>query len=144
MSTIQTSTIIHRPVEQVFEFTYNPQKRRLWQPEAVELIEDNAGDSRDHTHKKVSGWAGLKLDVIDETKEFVPNQRHVTHTRETHGRFTVQSRWDFEVVPDGTRVVIHHEVMLNGWMKLASPILMLAARRKVDGDLARLKTALEG
>ena len=145
MEKIQASTWIHQPVERVYAYVCDPQTRRQWQPEAVESIPlaSDSGEMGARSHNKVRGWAGLTLEVIQETQEFVPNRRFAHKLSEVHGLIDSCSEWDFEVVNDGTRVTIQHAVDLHGWLRLAAPVFVPAARRKVEADLVRLKKRLE-
>jgi uncharacterized protein YndB with AHSA1/START domain len=145
MKKIQASTIIHQPVEKVFEFMWNPQTIRLWLPEPNESIplatetEQLVARSRN----KVRGWAGITLEYIQKTTEHIPNRKLYTELHEIHGWFISQSHWDFETVAAGTQITVQHDVELHGWLWLVSPIFFLMAQKKVEGDLIRLKKVLE-
>lgn len=145
MNTIRVSTTIHQPVEKVFKFTWDPQTIRLWLPEPSESIPLASGTEPTvaRSHTKVRGPVGLTLEMIQETIEFVPNHRYISRAHEIHGWIVSQSRWDFEPVPEGTRVTVQHDVELHGWLQWGGPIFFLIARKKVEGDLLRLKKLLE-
>jgi uncharacterized protein YndB with AHSA1/START domain len=143
---IKASVMILRPVEQVLAVAWDPKKRYLWLPEKIDRLPLAPGESGDgrRTRSRVHGWAGLKLEITQECQEIVPDRQYVFHTRECHGWFTSQEQWDYEPVPDGARVSVQHEVSMHGWLKLAGPVLILAARKKVKDDLVRLKRLVEG
>jgi len=145
MKKIQASTIIHQPVEKVFEFTWDPQTIHLWLPEPSESIPlaTEKEQARDRSRNKVRGLAGITLEYIQETMEFVPNCRFYARLREIHGWIISQSHWDFETVPEGTQITVQHDVELHGWLRLLSPILFPISRKKVENDLIRLKEILE-
>jgi len=145
MSTIQASTTISQPVERVFEFIWNPQNQRLWQPETIENLPlaSEPGQAIGKSRTKVRGWAGLTMEVVEETKEFEVNRRVTAKTSEVHGWITSQNQWDFEPAAGGTQVSVRHEVELHGWLRLLGPLFLPAAQRKVENDLRRLKKILE-
>ena len=145
MKKIQAITIIHQPVEKVFEFTWNPQTIHLWLPEPSESIPlaTETEQAVTRSRNKVRGWAGITLEYIQETKEYVPNRRFYTRICEIHGWIISQSHWDFEMVAEGTQITVQHDVELRSWLRLVSPIFFLMAQKKVEGDLIRLKEILE-
>jgi hypothetical protein len=56
------------------------------------------------------------------------------------------SAWDYRLVEsegDGTRFTYATQAELSGLYKLLSPLVVWAFRRRVKGDLARLKEILE-
>jgi uncharacterized protein YndB with AHSA1/START domain len=145
MKKIQASTIIHQPVEKVFEFMWDPQTIRLWLPEPNDSIPLATGPEGAVTcsRNKVRGWAGITFEYIQETKEYVPNRKIYTQICESHGWFISQSHWDFETVVEGTQITVQHDVESHSWLRLVSPILFLMAQNKVEDDLIRLKKILE-
>jgi hypothetical protein len=145
MKQIKASTIIHQPVKKVFEFMWDPQTIRLWLPEPNEILPPASGADQSivRTRNKVRGWAGITLEYIQETKELIPNRKFDTELRETHGWFNSQNHWDYKTVAEGTQVAVRHNVELHSWLRLVSPIFFPIARKKVEGDLIRLKNVLE-
>jgi uncharacterized protein YndB with AHSA1/START domain len=145
MKQIQASTIIHQPVEKVFEFMWDPQTIRLWLPEPNESIP--LATEKDSTivrsRNKVRGWAGISLEYTQETKEYIPNRKFYTQLREVHGWFISQSHWDYKPVAAGTQITVQHAVELRSWLRLLSPIFFLTAQKKVEGDFTRLEKVLE-
>jgi uncharacterized protein YndB with AHSA1/START domain len=143
---IKASVMILRPIVQVLAVAWDPQKRYLWLPEKIDRLPLAPGESGDgrRTRSRVHGWAGLALEITQECQEVVPNRQYVFNTRESHGWFTSREQWDYEPLPDGTQVTVQHDVSLHGWLKLAGPVLIPAARKKVKDDLVRLKGLVEG
>ena len=145
MKTIQSTILIHQPVERVFEFFMDPQKDPVWQPEVVEssTLEAEPGGAGVRTRTKARGFAGLTLEVIGETLECVPNQKLTSRMREVHGWINSLSQWRFESAADGTQVTVQHDVELHGWLRLLGFLVVAGAQRKIDGDMLRLKELLE-
>ena len=146
MAKIKASVMILRPVEQVLAVAWDPQKRYLWLPEKIDHLPLAPGESEDGSRirSRVHGWAGLTLEITQECQEVVPDRQYAFNTRESHGWFTAREQWDYEPVPDGTRVTVQHEVAWHGWLKLAGPVFIPAARKKVKNDLVRLMKLVEG
>ena len=146
MVKIKASVMILRPFEQVLAVAWDPQKRYLWLPEKIDRLPPTPGESGDRrrTRSRVHGWAGLTLEITQECQEVVPDRQYVFITRESHGWLTSREQWDYEPVPDGTRVTVQHDVSLHGWLKLVGPVFIPAARNKVKNDLVRLKRLVEG
>lgn len=146
MDTIQATALFHQPVERVFALAFDPQKMLQWQPdvrsmESTPLPPEPGGPARSRV--KARSKIGPALEVVEEVTEFVPNQRRTARLREVHGWLTAQSQWRFEPAADGTQVTVQHDMEMHGWMRWVKPLFLFAARRKIEGDLLRLKDLSE-
>ena len=145
MDRIETSSLIHQPVERVFQFALDPQKLILWQPDILEsvLLPADPESSFIPFRIKTQGWAGFNIEVIIEPTVVTPDKEYVFRTTEIHGWITSLSQWIFEKVPGGTRVSVQHDVELHGGLQLLRFAFIKAARKKHADDLTRLKELLE-
>lgn len=141
------SILIHKPVEQVFDYVANVEKMDEWVIGVSEPRRTSPGDY-DAGSTFTSKYAyGGKTHVIDyETIEFDPPWRHAV--RATRGPFPFEGAVDLEQTPGGTLVTNTIDAGPDGRatriiFALAGPLLRRLMRKQLLRELEKLRERLE-
>jgi uncharacterized membrane protein len=87
-------------------------------------------------------FLGRALDYIYEVREHVPGQRFVMSTAE--GPFPMETTYEWQDAEGGaTRMTLRNRGEPSGFSSIAAPLMARAIRKANEGDLRRLKAALE-
>lgn len=89
----------------------------------------------------VAEFLGRRLAYTYEVCEHIPGQRFVMRTAE--GPFPMETTYEWEDVPGGTRMRLRNRGEPKGFSALMSPFVTAAMRRANRKDLCRLKEILE-
>ena len=104
MLKIETSTVINRPVEEVFAVASNPEDGPKWSPGLVEVKKTSEGPiGVGSTYRLVRMFLGQRIEGDMELTEYEPNQKF---TQDSKSRpFPVEARWTFDAVEGALRSV---------------------------------------
>jgi hypothetical protein len=135
MFTVTDSQIIRRAPTAVFEAAADPQAQLKWDADALESVEKLtsgplARGSRIRARFKALGTVEYEFVVYDPPRTFT-----------WHSALPRWENWhafDFEAVPDGTRLTQHSTFKLKGPWKLATPLI----KRLVTRRLPAMATAI--
>ena len=142
MAKIEASTVINRPIEEVFAFATDYDTHLQWQSgveEANITTEGPLGVGSQYTY--VMQMLGRRLETAGEIIEHDPPNRHGFNA--TSGPLPMRGAFTFETVDGGTRVTMGAEAELGGFFKLAEPIAVRVIQRQVQASLANLKDIIE-
>ncbi len=140
MAQTKISTVINRPVEEVFAVLSNPENSPKWISGIIEVKKTSEGPiGVGTTWRTVRTFLGQRMEEESEFTEYEPNWRFATKSKA--GPIPAKSQATFESVEGGTRVDVEGE--LGGFFKLAEPLLMKMLKRQVEADLANLKNLME-
>jgi uncharacterized membrane protein len=142
MAKLEISTVINRPVEEVFAFVSNYENLPTWSSLSSEVKKTSEGPiGVGTTHRTVVKFLGRRLEGEAEVTEYEPNRIYASKSKS--GPFPVKNRLTFERVAGGTRVSLMTEGEPGGFFKLAEPLLVSMLKRQFDGDFANLKDLME-
>ena len=142
MARIEISTVITRPVEEVFAVLSNEEHRPKWSSTTIEVTKTSAGPiGVGTTWRSVDRIFGRRMERESMVTEYEPN-RKITQ-RSTSGPVPFEVRSIYEPVEEGTRVIIIAEAQPSGLFKLAGPLLERVRKRQFETDLASLKEQIE-
>ncbi|HVM18617.1 MAG TPA: SRPBCC family protein [Egibacteraceae bacterium] len=142
MIEITQSTLIDRPVEEVFKLAGDPSNDETWATVMVETRQVSAGPIEKGTMLvQVMRFLGKRLETQCEVTEYEQDSRvafsmALGPNRGTHER-------TFEEVDGGTRITLVTRGDSTGLFKLADPVLKRMATKQMAADLAILKELLE-
>lgn len=141
---VEASTVIRRPIADVFAFAADPSKDPLWAAVVAQASQVSDGPLGIGTRfEQVLRLLGRRLEITFEVTEYEPDRR--LHIGRFSGRLrSAVGRRTFEAVPDGTRVTFAGEGGSGLFLNVVEPLVSAAARRAVRRDLASLKALLEG
>ncbi len=142
MATLEISTVINRPVEEVFAFVSNPENYPKWVSGSSEVTITSAGHiGVGTTFRSVVTFLGRRIESEVEFTEYESNRSYAQKT--TSGPIPIQSRVTFERVDGGTRFTNHQVAEPGGFFKLAEPLLVRMVKRQFEADAANLKDLME-
>lgn len=142
MVKIQSSVVINRPVEEVFEFSNDPSNDTQWQTGVLESEITSEGElGVGTTARSVIQFLGKRIESTSEITEFEPNKKVSFKT--TSGPIPFEGTTMYEPVEGGTKLSSDFEVEFGGVFKLAEPIVERSAERQFEGSFANLKDILE-
>ena len=139
---LELSTVINRPVEEIFAFMSNPENDPKWVSASSEVKITSQGPiGVGTTYRPVVTFLGWRMEGESEITEYEPNRRYVQ--KSVSGPFPVEWTVTFERVEGGTRVTLTGVVEPGGFFKLAEPLLVSIIKRRFEADLANLKDLME-
>lgn len=138
------SIVIHRPVDDVFEYMNDVSREPEWQPQLIEAEQSPAGATAVGSRRRyVSEFMGKQLVNTYVVKVYEPNTRLVVETtKDSVLDATSEILW--ETVPEGTRVTMVLEGRPKGALRFVpASILESTFEKEVMTTLKRLKERLE-
>lgn len=143
MSNENARIIIHRPVEHVYEFMSVPKNRLRYDPKLIDVRQTPEGPLRIGTQiVEVRSMFGKRGEMVTEVVELEPNQRIGYRTLQNDPMNAVGA-YQFESVPEGTRLTLNFAVSPRGIMKLAMPFVGRGLKRDIAAGLENIKAVLE-
>jgi len=142
MTAIETSTVINRPVGEVFGFATDIGHLAEWAGPVTEARQTSDGPvGVGSTQARVTQLLGRRIESNYEVTEYQPTSRYSAKT--TSGPVPIEEHLSFAAAEGGTRVNLTAEVEATGFFKLAAPILTRIIQRQVENDVGTLKDLLE-
>ena len=142
MISINLSTLISRPIWEVFDFITAPENNQLWQYGSLESVQVSAGDLQVGTIFSSFGhFLGRRIQSNFEVTEFEANKSYGFET--ISGPIQLQTSYSFESVDSGTTVIVSSLINPGGFFKLVDPIVASAAKKQFKENLEKLKEILE-
>jgi uncharacterized protein YndB with AHSA1/START domain len=142
MPKLEISTVIKRPVEEVFTLSSNPENYPKWFAGSTEVRKTSEGPiGVGATYRTVVIFLGRRIEGEIKVTEYEPNQRCATKSRSAP--FPVENQTTFERVNGGTRVTVSTVAEPGGFFKLAEPLLVSMLKRQFEANLTTLKDLME-
>ena len=142
MARIQVSTVINRPVEEVFGVLSNDENRPKWSSTTIDVKKTSEGPiGIGTTWRAVDRIFRRRIERESVFTEYEPN-RKITQ-KSTSGPVPFEVRLICEPVEGATRVIVIAEAQPSGFFKLAGPLFERLRKRQFESDLADLKQGLE-
>jgi uncharacterized membrane protein len=142
MLKIETSTVINRPVAEVFAVLTNVENNPKWASGFLEAKKTSEGPiGVGTTWHAVQKSMGQRVEAEADVTEYEPNRKFALRSKT--GPFPVKLQNTFEPAEGGTRVNFKLEGEPGGFFKLAEPLVARMAKRNIESDLANLKDLME-
>ena len=142
MNKIELSTMINRPVEEVFAVLSNPENYPKWISTSREAKITSQGPIGVGTrYRAVATFLGRRIETEVEFTEYEPNRKIAQ--KSISGPFPAENSSTFERVDGGTRVTLTLRGEVGGFFKLAEPLLVSMLKRQSEADLANFKDLME-
>ncbi len=140
---VETSVVINRPVEEVFEFMANAENDILWRSGVLESRKTSQGPMGVGTTEELdSQFLGRRFKSTFDVTAYEP-YREIGY-KTTSGPLSIKVAYLYDALEGGkTKVTFVLEGEAGGFFKLAEPILMSMAQRQWQTNLAALKDILE-
>jgi len=142
MTKSEKRILINRPVEEVWKFISNIENMPKWDRGVLEARQTSEGPMGvGSTVQVVRQFLGRRRIANFRVADVVPNRTVAIQA----GGMGVSGnvRYTFEPVEGGTRMTSSAEVVLGGWLKLITPIIMPMLERDGWDDLANVKRVVE-
>jgi len=142
MAKIEVSTVIYRPIEEVFAVLSNEENRSKWSSTTIEVKKTSEGPiGVGTTWRGVDRIFGRQMERESVYTEYEPN-RKITQ-KSTSGPVPFEVQFLYEPIAGGTRVIVIAEAQPSGLFKLAGPLFMRLRKRQFASDLATFKAMIE-
>ena len=142
MAKIQVSTVINRPIEEVFAVLSNEENRPKWSATTIEVKKTSKGPiGVGTTWRGVDRIFGRRMERKSVFTEYQTNQK-ITQ-KSTSGPVPFEVQFRYEPIDGATRVIVIAEAQPRGLFKLAGPLLMRLRKRQFATDLANVKAMIE-
>ena len=142
MIRIETSVVINRPVEEVFEFTDNVENAQQWQSELSESVYTSEPPVQvGTTVRQARQYLGRRFESTWEITEHEPNRK--VRFKATSGPIQFEGEATYDSVEGGTKYTVVIEGEPGGFFKLAEPIVARTIQREWETNVATLKDILE-
>lgn len=137
------SIVIHRPVEQVYKFLSVPKNRLKYDPDLIDVRQTPELPMQVGTKiVEVRSMLGKKGEMVTEVSELEPN--HLIGYRTLQGDPTnAFGAYQFESVPEGTRLTLNFTLDPRGIVKLVVPLIAGSMKRNIAAGLLNIKAVLE-
>ena len=142
MIRIDLSTMINRPIEDVFEYATGVKNQPEWASGVLEAEQTSEGPfGVGSTYRLVRRLLGRRIEVTFEVTEYESNKKY--GFKSTSGPVSVEGSQSFDSVEGKTRITLAMEGDPRGFFKLAEPILAGIVKRQFEGDLHNMKDLLD-
>ena len=142
MLKIESTTVINRPIEEVFAVLSDLENNPKWSSGFLEVKKTSDGSiGIGTTWRAVQSVLSRRIESEAEVTEYEPNRKFAVKTKA--GPIPAKVRNSFEPVDKGTRLNFTFEAEPGGFFKLAEPLLGNMVKRSFETDLANLKDLME-
>ena len=139
---IEKSGIIHRPVEEVFDYVSDLTHSAEWQTGLVEIRKTTEGPLGVGTrYTFVRLFMGRKMEASNEITEFVPNVKVAFKT--ISGPVPLEASYTFEAEGRNTKLTAMLDMHPGGFISLAEPLISASLGREVEAASVKCKNLLE-
>jgi uncharacterized protein YndB with AHSA1/START domain len=145
MQTLVVSTLIQRPVEEVFAFLTDARNNAKWQAAGglqriQQMPESPVGVGTRILETR--SFMGRTFETSSEVTEFEPNR---TYTRSAIDPSSIirQGVMTFAPVDGATQVTFQMQVKAGGLFAIAEPLLVATMKKDFASGLSQLKALLE-
>lgn len=128
MFRVSESAIIERPPAEVFEVAADPYEQLKWDPGTLKSVEKLTSGPLGRGSRYRGEFKGFGT-VEYEYDEFEPGRRFTHHTLMKIGE--VRHVFEFEAVPEGTRLMQSIVAEPKGMGRLMAPIMKVMMRRRL-------------
>jgi hypothetical protein len=145
MPRVEEEIVIDRPPGEVFAFVTTPESDKEWVSTAVERQRETVGPIEVGSRiRAVDKFLGRRIESMLEVTEHQPNARSAIRLE---GPIAARGSYLLESLDGRTRFrwILEADPGLGGLYlgRLTDPLITLLFRRRVRGDLRRLKEVLE-
>jgi uncharacterized membrane protein len=142
MINLNVSTLIYRPIRQVFDFVSAPENDFQWQYGTLMSARLSEGSSAIGTlFRSISHLMGRRIESTFEVTEYALNKKY--GFRSLSGPLNSQTSYTFEIANGSTKVTISTQANLVNLFQVGEGILEKKMKKQLREDLAMLKEILE-
>jgi len=143
MINLDFGVLIDRPMKDVFTFVSNPNNMSKWNSAVVSLEQVSSGAvGVGSKFKTVGEMMGRRIEGEMQITAYEPDTK--CGFQVNAGPMQVNLTMTFKTVGTGTKVSLNAQGNPGGLFKLAEGMMAGQVKSMMEGNLARLKSALEG
>jgi uncharacterized protein YndB with AHSA1/START domain len=141
-SKVRAEVSINRPLEEVFAFIKDMNNHAEWQTGVVESRVTSEGDvTVGSTYRYVTQMLGRQVQTEGVVITCDPDKGFFY--RSTKAPFQITGGYSFESTNGGTKVTQQIVADIEGFFRLAQPIVIRTTKRNIASNLQTLKDLLE-
>ena len=142
MVNLNISTMIYRPIRQVFDFMSAPENDFQWQYGTLASARLSEGTSSIGTlFRSIGHLVGRRVESTFEVTEYDPNRKY--GFKSLSGPLNSQTSYTFEIASGSTKVTVSTQANLVNFLQVGEGILEKKMKKQLKEDLAMLKDILE-
>ena len=142
MINLISSTLIERPVKQVFDFVSTPENDFQWRYGTLATAQLPKGsDSLQTFFRSIGHLMGRRNLGTFEVTEFQPNKKY--GFKSLSGPLYSSTTYTLENVSGGTRISISIQASAPNFFQVTERLLWTTMKKQLEEDVARLKNILE-
>ncbi len=142
MINFNISTMIYRPVKQVFEYISAPENDFQWQYGTLASTRISGGEEGVGAHfRSVGHLMGHRIQSIFEVTEYEPNMKY--GFKSISGPLLSQTSYTFDIEKGSTKVSISMQANVVNSFQMDEGVLEKRLKRQFKENLAMLKELLE-
>jgi uncharacterized membrane protein len=140
----ESSIVIDRPVDEVFDYMQDIDREREWQPNLREAEQSPEGEPGVGTRRRyISEFMGKRFENVYVNAIYEPNRR-VAYESAPDSDTQAQGEVIWEAVDSGTRVTMRVAVEVGGLLRFVPKSLIASlGKKELEDALARVKARLE-
>lgn len=142
MINLTSSTLIHRPVEQVFDFLSTPENDFRWQYGTLATVRLSEGTGTMRTFfRSIGHLMGRRNLSTYEVTEYEPNKKY--GFKSLTGPLHSKTSYTLESVSGRTRINISIQACAPNFFQVHEGMLGKMMKKQLKEDVAKLKNILE-
>jgi uncharacterized membrane protein len=140
---LNTSTMINRPVKQVFDFVSKPENDFQWHYGTLAAARLSADDATvlGTFFRSIGHLMGHRVQSTFEVTEYEPNRKY--GFKSLSGPFQSRTSYTFEKGRDFTQIALSTQVYAINFFQVDQGVLKEKMKKQLGEDLAMLKDLLE-
>jgi len=142
MINLNISTLVYRPIKQVFNFMSAPENDFQWQCDTLASVRLSEGTSAIGTlFRSIGHLMGNRVESTFEVTEYEPDRKY--GFKSLSGPLHSQTSYSFEIADGSTKVTISMQANVINFFQVAEGILEKKMKKQLKENLAMLKDLLE-
>ncbi len=142
MINLNISTMIYRPIQQVFNFMSVPENDFQWQYGILASARLSEEASNIGTlFRSISHLMGHRVESTFEVTEYEPNRKY--GFKSLSGPLNSQTSYDFEIANGSTKITVSTQANVVNFFQVGEGLLEKKMKKQLKEDLAMLKDILE-
>lgn len=142
MINLNLSTMIYRPIKQVFNFMSAPENDFQWQCEILTSARLSEGVSTIGTlFRSISHLMGQRIESTFEVTEYEPNRKY--GFKSLSGPLQSQTSYTFEIAAGSTKITVSTQANVVNFFQVGEGILEKKMKKQLKENLVMLKNILE-
>ena len=139
---LDISTMVYRPIWQVFDFISSPENDFQWQYGTLASARISEGVGTVGTlFRSIGHLMGRRVESTFEVTEYEPNKKYAF--KSLSGPLQSQTSYAFEIAEGSTKLTVSTQANLVNPLQMAEGILEKQMRKQLKENLAMLKDLLE-